>query len=164
MDKKLMRKFLLPSAICISFAGLVSSVTGAWFIIGAHPFHRDNRFSEEFGMTEAQLNAFNPQIADWGRHVSDQVGSVSFGWGLFLITLALFGVLRGHKPSWIILWIAGIPTSLYSAFGEHIQFGTLDTGTLLSMFVFLLFLVGMLIPTRLFINQRGSTNKNESFH
>jgi hypothetical protein len=149
---------LIGSTVCLSIAGLISVLNGAWFVFGEHPFHRTGGYSREFGMTEAELNAINPLIADWGRHVSDQVGSVSIGWGLFIVILAIFGVLRRQKLAWLTLWIAGTPTIFYSALGEFIQFRTFDEGSLYSFIVLIFFLVGMLLPITLFMKQRSMSD------
>lgn len=148
-----MRIVLLVSAIMLTIAGCAAALTGIWFIAGEHPFHRDG-YSEEMGMTKAQLQAINPQIVDWTMHVSDQVGSVSMGWGLFIVVLAWFGVRNGQKVAWYALWIGGAPTLLISSFGEITQFGSLDTGSLLSIFVLALFLTGMLLPIATFLPRK----------
>ena len=138
------------AAVLISLAGLVAAVTGAWFIFGQHPFHRSDGFAKEFGMTQAQIDSFNPEISHWVIHVSDQVGAVSLGWGLFVMCLAAFGVRDGQRSAWLSLWLGGLPTLLFAAFGELSSFGTLDTGSILSLAVLGLFLAGMLLPLRLF--------------
>ena len=128
-----MRIVLLVSAIMLTIAGCAAALTGIWFIAGEHPFHRDG-YSEEMGMTKAQLQAINPQIVDWTMHVSDQVGSVSMGWGLFIVVLAWFGVRNGQKVAWYALWIGGAPTLLISSFGEITQFGAVrQSGSLCDM-------------------------------
>jgi hypothetical protein len=144
-------RLLDVGASLVALGGLVSAATGVYFLVGNHPFHRAGEFAEEFGMTRAQVEAVNPEIAHWVMHVSDQVGAVSLGWGLFLVLLAAFGLRLGHRPSWLALWAAGLPTLLFAAFGEVTMFGHLDEGSLLSMGVLVLFLVGMLLPAREFL-------------
>jgi hypothetical protein len=157
-------KKLVVSGFLLFFAGVISVINGLWFVIGDHPFHREGGYSREFGMTEAQLNAINPQIADWGRHVSDQVGSVSFGWGMFIVVLAVLGILRAQKTAWVTLWLAGTPTLIYSTFGEFLHFGTFDEGSLYSMIVLVLFVTGMIIPSKIFFKQEKKSVRKTLSH
>ena len=145
------RVILNVAAALIFAGGLIAATTGAWFIVGEHPFHRAGGFAKEFGMTRAQVDGFNHEISDWVIHVSDQVGAVSLGWGLFLMTLAASGVRHGQRSAWLALWLGGTPTLVFAAFGELSAFGTLDTGSILSIVVLLLFLMGMLLPARVFL-------------
>ena len=154
MEDKKKRGLLLISASFLAIAGLLAALTGILFIVGDHPFHREGGFSEEMGMTKTEIEAFNPKIVDWTMHVSDQVGSVSMGWGLFIIVLSWFGIRRENKVAWYALWIAGTPTLFISSFGEIIQFGTFDVGSVLSIGVFILFMIGMLLPIRIFLQPK----------
>ena len=139
------------SAVLTLLAGLASVLTVLLIHIPTeHPFNRPNGYAEEFGMTKAEIEAFNPEAAHWMIHVSDQVGSTSLGWGLFLIALALLGIRRGNKTALWALWIGGKPTAAYSAFHEYILFGTFDIGSLLSAMVLFIFLLGMLLPIGIF--------------
>lgn len=86
-----------------------------------------------------------PELADWLLHVSDQVGSVTVGWGLFVVAVAWLEYKRSDRSLQTVLVIGGLPTLLFSAFGEFIHFGTMDTGTMISMGVLTLFLIGILL-------------------
>lgn len=123
-------------------AGLAAAVNGAWFVVGQHPFD-DDGYSEEVNLTRDQAREVDPKLEDWLLHVSDQTGSVTVGWGLFVMALAGFGLRTGQSYARTILLIGGLPTLVFSAFGEYVQFGTLDTGTIISMGVLGLFLLGL---------------------
>lgn len=123
-------------------AGLAAALNGAWFIVGQHPFN-DDGYSEEVDLTREDAREVTPELEDWLLHVSDQTGSVTVGWGLFVMTVAAFGLRTGQPYARLTLLIGGLPTLLFSAFGEYVQFGTLDTGTMISMGVLGLFLVGL---------------------
>ena len=125
----------------VVLAGLLAVANGVWFVVGDHPFD-DDGYSEEVDLTREQAADVTPQLADWLLHVSDQVGSVSVGWGLFVSALGLLEHRRHDRALQVVLLVGGLPTLLFSAFGEFAQFGTADTGTLVSMAVLGLFLVG----------------------
>ncbi len=145
------QRILNIAAACIFLAGFVAAASVlAIHIATDHPFNGANGYAEEFGMSRLQVDAFNPRLSDWMIHVSDQVGSVSLGWGLFLMSLAWLGIRRGQRMAWWVLWLGGTPTVFYSAFGEHLMFGTWDTGSMLSLIVLIIFLVGMLLPIKVF--------------
>lgn len=146
------QRILNVSALLIFLAGLISAATGIWFIFGDHPFYHQDGMAEDFGMTEAQVHHFNPELANWAVHVSDQIGSLTTGWALFMMILAWFGIRRGHRFSWIAVLIAGMPTMFYSSLGEWIMFGKLDGGSPLAIVVFILFLCGMLLPIKTIFN------------
>ena len=149
------RAILDVAAALIFLGGLTAAATGAWFIVGEHPFHRAGGYSKELGMTKAEVDGFNHEISHWVIHVSDQVGAVSLGWGLFLMTQAVLGIRRAQRSAWISLWVGGMPTLLFAAFGELSTFGTMDAGSILSLVVLLLFLFGMLLPIREFVGGAG---------
>lgn len=129
-------------AALVFIAGLVAALNGAWFVIGEHPFD-DDGYSEEVNLTREEARDVDPQLEDWLLHVSDQTGSVTLGWGLFVMALAGLGLRTGQPYARPILLIGGLPTLVFSAFGEYVQFGHLDTGTLISMGVLALFLLGI---------------------
>lgn len=126
----------------IFVAGLVAGLNGAWFIVGQHPFD-DGGYSEEVDLTREEAREVNPELEDWLLHVSDQTGSVTLGWGLFVMAVAGLGLRTEQPYAWTILLVGGLPTLVISAFGEYVQFGHLDTGTILSMGVLGLFLLGL---------------------
>lgn len=126
----------------VFIAGFTAALNGAWFIVGQHPFD-DGGYSEEVDLTREEAREVNPELEDWLLHVSDQTGSVTVGWGLFVMTLAAFGLRTGQPYARLTLLVGGLPTLLFSAFGEYVQFGTLDTGTMISMVVLGLFLIGL---------------------
>lgn len=126
----------------IFLAGLIAALNGAWFIAGEHPFD-DDGYSEEVDLTREEARDIGPELEDWLLHVSDQTGSVTLGWGLFVMAVAGFGLRTGQPYARPTLLIGGLPTLVFSAFGEYVQFGTLDTGTILSMGVLGLFLLGV---------------------
>lgn len=126
----------------VFIAGLAAALNGGWFIVGQHPFD-DGGYSEEVDLTREEAREVTPELEDWLLHVSDQTGSVTLGWGLFVMALAIFGLRNGQPYARPTLLIGGLPTLIFSAFGEYVQFGTLDTGTIISMGVLGLFLVGI---------------------
>lgn len=145
------RRLLTIAAACIFLAGFLAVATVLLIHIPTdHPFNGANSMAEEFGMTRAEVDAFNPKLSAWMIHVSDQVGSTSLGWGLFLMALAWLGIRKGSRTAWWALWIGGTPTVAYSAFGEYIMFGTWDIGSLLSLGVLVIFLIGMVLPIPVF--------------
>lgn len=143
------QRILNWAAIMMIIAGLVAVLNGIWFIVGDHPFYLEKGYAKDFDMTESEVQQFNPQLAKWVMHVSDQVGSVSVGWGLFIITLAWVGIRHGRKWAWNTLWVGGTPTALYASFGELLMFGAMDFGSILSLVVLTIFLVAMLLPIRI---------------
>jgi hypothetical protein len=126
----------------IALAGAVAVANGLWFVVGEHPFD-DGGYSEEVDLTHSEAADVTPELPDWLLHVSDQVGSVTTGWGLFVISLAALEHRRRDRAIQAILAIGGLPTLVFSAFGEHAQFGTVDTGTLLSVLVLAAFVLGL---------------------
>lgn len=83
--------------------------------------------------------------------ISDhRAGSMSIGLGLFIIGLAWFSVRRFNRASWIVLWIAGIPSLIISAFGGFWQSGTFDIWSYLSMAALAVFISGMVLPAKVF--------------
>lgn len=131
----------------VVLSGLLAVANGAWFVIGHHPFN-DDGYSEEVDLTRSQARDVNPGLEDWLLHVSDQTGSVTVGWGLFVATLGVVGLPRGESSARIALAVGGLPTLAFSAFGEFIQFGTLDRGTIISITVFALFVLGLALASR----------------
>lgn len=145
------QRILNIAATLIFLAGLASALVVLLIHIPTeHPFNGPDGYADEFGMTKAEVEAVNPHMAEWMIHVSDQVGSASLGWGLFLMSLAVLGIRKGHKVAWWALWIGATPTAAYSAFGEYVMFGTFDAGSLSSLAVLLVFLIGMLLPLGVF--------------
>lgn len=144
-------KIIWFSTILLLFAGLVAALTGIWFIVGDFPFDSETGFSDKMNISKDDLVVFNPKILSWVIHTTDQVGSVSMGWGLFVIALAWFGVRKLKKFAWYALWIGGTPTLLISTLKEIMRYGILDTGSILNMVVFLLFIIGMLLPIKSFM-------------
>jgi hypothetical protein len=128
--------------VLIALAGTVAVTNGLWFVVGDHPFD-DGGYSEEVDLTHSEAAEVTPDLPDWLLHVSDQVGSVTTGWGLFVVSLAWLEHRRRDRALQTVLLLGGLPTLLFSAFGEHAQFGTVDTGTMLSVLVLGLFLVGV---------------------
>lgn len=126
----------------VVLAGLVAMANGLWFIVGNHPFD-DGGYSEEVRLTQQEAHDVTPQLADWLLHVSDQVGSVTVGWGLFVIGLAVLESRRHDHGLQLVLLVGGLPTLVFSAFGEHAQFGTMDTGSIISTAVLALFVIGI---------------------
>lgn len=126
----------------VVIAGLIAVANGLWFIVGNHPFD-DNGYSEEVGLTQGEAHDVTPQLADWLLHVSDQVGSVTVGWGLFVSGLAVLERSRHDHGLQLMLLVGGLPTLVFSAFGEHAQFGTMDTGSIISTGVLVLFVIGL---------------------
>lgn len=125
-------------------AGLVAALNGAWFIVGQHPFD-DGGYSEEVDLTREEAREVSPELEDWLLHVSDQTGSVTVGWGLFVMAIAGFGLRTGQPYARPTLLVGGLPTLIFSAFGEYVQFGHLDTGTLISIGVLGIFLLGIVL-------------------
>lgn len=66
------------------------------------------------------------------------------------MTQAVLGIRQAQRSAWISLWVGGMPTLVFAAFGELSTFGTMDAGSILSLIVLLLFLTGMLLPIREF--------------
>lgn len=128
----------------VFLAGLAAGLNGAWFIVGQHPFD-DGGYSEEVDLTREEAREVNPHLEDWLLHVSDQTGSVTMGWGLFVMAVAALGLRNDQPHSRTILLIGGLPTLLVSAFGEYVQFGHFDTGTIISIGVLVAFLLGLAV-------------------
>lgn len=143
------RLFTIGVAL-VFLAGLAAALNGAWFIVGQHPFD-DDGYSEEVNLTREEARDVDPKLEDWLLHVSDQTGSVTLGWGLFVMALAGIGLRVGQPHARTILLIGGLPTLAFSAFGEYVQFGHMDTGTMISMAVLGLFLLGLALT---YVGQR----------
>lgn len=126
----------------VFIAGFVAALNGAWFVAGQHPFD-DDGYSEEVDLTREEAREVTPELEDWHLHVSDQTGSVTVGWGLFVMALASLGLRTGQPYARPILLLGGLPTLTFSAFGEYVQFGHLNTGTVISIGVLELFLLGI---------------------
>ncbi|MBI4306438.1 MAG: hypothetical protein HY678_08990 [Chloroflexi bacterium] len=148
------RRLLNIAAALAACGGLIAVATGVFFVVGDHPFYRDGGFSEEINMTRTEAEALNPLIVEWTMHVSDQVGTMSAAWGLFVIGLAWFGLRQGQRSAWIMLWVGGLPALLSASFSEYIMFGHMDEGSLLSTAVLVLFMAGMIAPAPLFLRAR----------
>lgn len=128
----------------VFFCGLIAAAIGAWFVVGSHPFDESaGAYSDEVGLTRDQALAASPTLYTWLLHVSDQTGSVSFGWGMFVMALAVTGLRQGVGWARNVLWLAAMPTLAFSAFGEWIQFHTVDPGTVSSIAALVLFVAGM---------------------
>ena len=128
----------------VFFCGFIAAAIGAWFVVGSHPFdEQDGAYSDEVGLTRDQALAASPTLHSWLLHVSDQTGSVSFGWGMFVMAIAVTGLRQGVGWARNVLWIAGTPTLAFSAFGEWIQFHSVDPGTVSSIVALVLFVSGM---------------------
>ncbi|MFQ5941341.1 MAG: hypothetical protein ACE5KA_06565 [Nitrososphaerales archaeon] len=69
---------------------------------------------------------------------------------MFIVSLAWLGIRKVNKNVWYALCIAGTPTLIIATFGESVQFGSLDIGSILSMLVFSIFIAGMILPARIF--------------
>jgi hypothetical protein len=123
-------------------AGLIAIGNGLWFVVGSHPFD-DGGYSEEVDLTRAEAGDVTPELPDWLLHVSDQVGSVTVGWGAFVVGLGVLEHRRRDRALQGLLLIGGLPTLLFSAFGEHVQFGAMDTGSIISTVVLGLFVIGV---------------------
>lgn len=150
-----MKKIWLSTIILI-FAGIVSSGTGIWFIVGDFPFDRTG-FADKMDISKEELLATNPEIVMWATHTTNQLGSVSMGWGLFIIALAWLGIRKNNRYAWYALWVGGVPTLLYSAIKEIVRYGVLDTGSILNITAFLLFFLGMLLPVKSFLGKNDSS-------
>ncbi len=79
-----------------------------------------------------------------------QLGGMDMGLGLFMAGLAWLGVRRFNQASWRVLWIAGVPALMISAFGGFVQAGTFDTWSYLSAAALGVFVSGMAIPASVF--------------
>lgn len=125
-------------------SGLVASAIGLWFVVGSHPFDEaEGAYSDEVALTRDQALAASPTLYRWLLHVSDQTGSVSFGWGMFVMALAATGLRHGVPWARNVLWLGAMPTLAFSAFGDWIQFHTVDPGTVSSIGALTLFVAGM---------------------
>ena len=144
------QRLLDASAAIISLCGLLALGNAAWIVAGGLPFSGPGGFAPNFGLTRAQVEAFNPELAWWTVHHYQRLAEVSLGWGLFVIVLAVGGIRRGQRLAWWALWLGATPTLLSAAFRERILFGRFDPGSIMSLVVLALFLVGMLLPVRAF--------------
>ena len=111
------QRLLDVSAALIGLCGLLALGNAAWIVVGGLPYSGPGGFAPNFGMTRAQIEAFNPELAWWA------------------------------------LWIGATPTLLSAAFRERILFGRFDPGSIMSLIVLGLFLVGMLLPVRGFVRR-----------
>jgi hypothetical protein len=143
-------RLLAASATILALCGLLALGNAFWIVLAGLPFNGPGGFAQNFGMTRAEVEAFNPQLAWWTVHHYQRLAEVSLGWGLFVIALAAGGIRRGERLAWWALWVGATPTLLSAAFRERIIFGRFDPGSIASLIVLLLFLVGMLLPMRTF--------------
>lgn len=126
----------------VFLVGLVSAAFGVWFAVSDQPFDSAG-YADEFEMQKEEVAAFNPRVASWSVHVQNQIGSLTFGWGVLVMGLAATGLRQGVAWARWVLWAGALPTVLYSALHEFIEFGTMDVGTISSLVVAALFVVGM---------------------
>lgn len=147
------QRLLDASALTIDLCGLLALGNVAWIVAGGLPFNGPGGFAANFGLTRAQVEAFNPELAWWTVHHYQRLAELSVGWGLFVIALAVGGVRRGQRLAWWALWLGATPTLLSAAFRERIVFGRFDPGSIMSLIVLALFLVGMLLPVRSFVRR-----------
>ena len=141
------------SAGTITLCGLLALGNAAWIVAGGLPFSGPGGFAPNFGLTRAEVEAFNQELAWWAVHHYQRLAEVSLGWGLFVIVLAIGGVRRGQRTAWWALWLGATPTLLSAAFRERLLFGRFDPGSIMSLIVLALFLVGMLLPVRDFVRR-----------
>jgi hypothetical protein len=154
---------LLNVAVALVFmAGLLSAATGAWFVLGDHPFTGASQFSDEFGMTKAQIDAFNPAISKAVLADSARAGAVSLGWGMFVMVLAWLGLRNRHRLAFVALWAGGVPALLLSAVAEPMRFGTVEVGSVLSAVVLGVFLLGLLFAAPALRATRQDTSEARS--
>ena len=140
------RPAILNAAVALVFAaGLLSAATGAWFVVGDHPFTGPAQFSDEFGMTKAQMDTFNPDISEAVLADSARAGAVSLGWGIFVMVLAWLGLRNRQRWAFAALWAGGVPALLLSAVAEPVRFGTLEIGSVLSAGLLGVFVLGLLL-------------------
>lgn len=147
------QRLLDASAAIISLCGLLALGNAVWIVAAGLPFNGPGGFASNFGLTRAQVEAFNPELAWWTVHHYQRLAELSVGWGLFVIVLAVGGIRRGQRLAWWALWLGATPTLLSAAFRERIVFGRFDPGSIMSLIVLGLFLVGMLLPVRDFVRR-----------
>ena len=129
-------------------AGLVSAAAGGWFVLADHPFTGPAHYSDEFGMTLAEVDAFNPAISRAVVADSTRAGAVSLGWGMFVMVLAWLGVRRRHRWTVAALWAGGLPALTIAAFAEPLQFRRVEVGSVMAMAVLAVFVVGLVLAGR----------------
>jgi hypothetical protein len=140
---------VLKVAVALVFvAGAVSALTGAWFALADHPFTGPSQFSDEFGMRRAQLDAFNPSISSILVSDSARAGGVSIGWGVFVMVLAWLGLRRREKLALVALWAGGLPALTIAGLAEPVRFRTVEVGSVMSLAVLAVFVLGMALATR----------------
>lgn len=132
----------------VIITGLIVLGTGVWFMISDHPFGSmmgdTNGYSEELDLTREEARAVSPGLEAWAIHVSDQVGSLSIGWALFVVALAALDYRRRDHGLQLVLAIGGLPMLAYATFEEFAHFEAIwNPGTLLSILVFPLFIFGL---------------------
>ena len=142
---------LNASALIVGLCGLLALGNAAWIVAAGLPFGGPGGYAANFGLTRAQVEAFSPELAWWTVHHYQRLAELSVGWGLFVIALAVGGIRRGQRLAWWALWLGATPTLLSAAFRERILFGRFDPGSIMSLVVLALFLVGMLLPVRGFV-------------
>lgn len=137
-----MNAFRTVGVSLVFLTGLIAAAFGVWFAVSDQPF--DNAgYADEFEMNREEIAAFNPRVESWSMHVQNQIGSLTFGWGVLVMGLAVTGLRQGVQWARRLLWFGALPTVLYSALHEFLEFGTIDVGTLSSMFVAAIFVLGM---------------------
>ena len=153
-----MKALVWASVVILICSGLVAALTGVfWFILADFPFDNSTGYADKMEITRAELMETNPAIVAWAGQTVNQLGSVTMGWGLFIIALAWFGIRKSSKDAWYVLWMGGAPTLLYSSVKEIVRYGWTDTGSVLKLAAFLLFFLGMLLPINSFVGTKGET-------
>lgn len=145
-----MQAVRMTGVALVFLVGLISAAFGVWFAVSDQPFDSAG-YADEFEMDKGEIAAFNPRVASWSVHVQNQIGSLTFGWGVLVMGLAATGLRLGVPWARWVLWAGALPTVLYSALHEFIEFGTIDVGTISSLVVAALFILGMAltyVPTR----------------
>ena len=102
----------------------------------------------------AQLET-NPAIEAWAEQPANQLGSVTMGWGLFIIALAWTGIGKESKGAWYVLWIGGAPTALASSVQKIVRYGWSDSGSTLNLAALSLLCLGLLLPIKSIVRKKA---------
>ncbi|MFX1296372.1 MAG: hypothetical protein ACFFD2_16155 [Promethearchaeota archaeon] len=131
---------LLATVIVLLLYGILYVITGSPAITGAIDF---------IGKTEAEINAFDPELMIILSYYLRVVGIAYMSLGIAYIFIINFGFRKKEKWAWIATLIAfggyGLPLLLIS-----ISVMGIDIDTIILIIVLIIQIVGLIIPCKSF--------------